>query len=60
MDSDELEPKPKKPDLKNLEILSIEALNEYVRELEDEIDRAKNEIQAKELARKGAESIFKS
>ena len=39
--------------------MSIEALYNYIGELEDEINRTKNEISAKEVAKKGAEKVFK-
>jgi len=59
MDIDDLEPTKKKPTLKNLEILSIEALREYIDELKAEIVRVEAEIAAKEKARSGAEAFFK-
>ena len=55
MDLNDLEPKNVKPNPINLEVMSIEALYDYIGELEDEINRTKNEISAKEVARKGAE-----
>ena len=36
MDTDDLEPVEKKPDQKDLEIMSIEALREYIAEMERE------------------------
>ena len=59
MDLNDLEPKNVKPKPINLEVMSIEALYAYIRELEDEISRTRNEISAKEVARKGAEKVFK-
>lgn len=59
MDEKELEPQTKKPDLKNLEVLSIEALGEYIGELEAEIERAKAEISGKQLAKSAADSVFR-
>lgn len=59
MDTDDLEPVAKKPDLKNLEVMSIEALGEYIAELEGEIERVRAEIALKEKARDGAESVFR-
>ena len=59
MDLNDLEPKNVKPKPINLEVMSIEALYDYIRELEDEISRTRNEISAKEVARKGAEKVFK-
>jgi uncharacterized small protein (DUF1192 family) len=59
MDLDDLEPTKKKPTLKNLEVMSIEALGEYIEELKAEIARVETEIAAKRKARSGAESFFK-
>jgi uncharacterized small protein (DUF1192 family) len=59
MSFDDLEPQKKKPVLKNLEELSIEALNEYIADMETEINRVRESIKAKEAARQGAEAFFK-
>lgn len=59
MSFDDLEPQKKKPVLKNLEELSIEALHEYIAEMETEIERVRESIKAKEAARQGAEAFFK-
>ena len=45
--------------LLNLEDMSIEALNDYVIQLDIEIKRVQSEIISKEKARIGAESVFK-
>ncbi|MDC0189898.1 DUF1192 family protein [Rhodospirillales bacterium] len=58
MDLNDLEPKKVKPKPINLEVMSVEALYNYIGELEDEINRTKNEISAKEVARQGAEKVF--
>ena len=58
MDLDDLEPKSKTSKPINLEIMSIEALHEYISELENEIIRVGEEITAKENAKLGAESVF--
>lgn len=60
MDMDELEPVKKKPVLKKLEEMSLEALGDYIDELEAEIARTREAIAHKEEARQGAESVFKS
>ena len=60
MDLDELDPIAKKKVLKNLDELSIEALGEYVEELELEINRVKKAIEQKEVALDGANTFFKS
>ena len=58
MDTDELEPviKPKEVDFDNL---SIEDLNEYILELEKEIEKAKQYISSKGKDRLNAEELFK-
>ena len=59
MDMDDLEPRDKKPEPKNLDVMSIEALDEYIAELETEIARIRQAIAAKKEARAGANSVFK-
>lgn len=59
MSFDDLEPQKKKPTLKNLEELSIEALNEYIADMEVEITRVREAIKLKEAAKQGAEAFFK-
>ena len=59
MDFDEEEPKAKKGGIVNLEVMSVEALNEYVLNLQFEIQRVEAEIVSKKKAREGAEDIFK-
>ncbi|MBO6521520.1 MAG: DUF1192 domain-containing protein [Rhodospirillales bacterium] len=59
MDIDDLEPKKQKPPKVDLEVMSIEALGEYIEELETEIARVRDAIKLKEAARAGAESVFK-
>ena len=58
MDTDELEPiiKPKEVDF---DTLSIEELNEYIVNLEKEIEKAKNHISSKNKDRLNAEELFK-
>ena len=58
MDSDELEPiiKPKEVDF---DTLSIVELNEYIVNLEKEIEKAKNYISSKNKDRLNAEELFK-
>ena len=59
MDTDDLEPEKKKPEPKKLEEMSIEALHDYIAEMEVEIARVHEAIDGKEGARKGAEQFFK-
>ncbi len=59
MDTDDLEPIKKKPVLKDLEVMSIEALRDYIEDMTAEIRRAEDMIAHKEKARAGAESFFR-
>ena len=59
MDIDDLEPQKKQAPKKDLDVMSIEALGEYIEELEAEIERVRAAIKLKEAARQGAESVFK-
>jgi len=59
MDTDDLEPIQPKPAPKNLEEMSIEALKDYIRDLESEIERAREMIGRKEAAQTDADSFFK-
>ncbi|OHC73642.1 MAG: DUF1192 domain-containing protein [Rhodospirillales bacterium RIFCSPLOWO2_12_FULL_58_28] len=59
MNIDDLEPINKKPPLKNLDIMSIEALGEYIDELKAEIARVQSAVIAKEKAKSAADSFFK-
>jgi len=59
MEWNDLEPQKEKPKPKNLEEMSIEALGEYIDELKAEIARAESMIGSKEVARDGADSVFK-
>ena len=51
--------RPAKPQLRDLEAMSIEALKAYRQELEQEIARVDEKIAAKQRARAGAQSLFK-
>ena len=53
-------PKPKGLVPRELDQLSIEALEEYIGELQSEIERVKTKIAAKQAARGAAEGFFKS
>lgn len=59
MDWDDLEPKKKAAPLRNLEIMGIKELHDYIGELKAEIVRAENAIAAKESVKQGAEALFK-
>ena len=59
MEEEDLLPQrqPKKP--KDLTLLGVEELQEYIAGLESEIARARAEIAAKQKQRSGAEALFK-
>jgi uncharacterized small protein (DUF1192 family) len=59
MNPDELDPKPAKPKPKDLEVMSVEALRDYIAELEAEIERARATIARKGTARSAADSVFR-
>jgi len=59
MDLDDLEPRAKKPAPKNLDEMSLAALEDYIAGLEAEIARARAAIAAKRSSRQGAETFFK-
>ena len=59
VDTDDLEPLREIPKPKNLEVMSIEALHEYIADLEAEIARAREMIAGKEAAQLSADSFFK-
>jgi uncharacterized small protein (DUF1192 family) len=60
MDIEELEPKKQKPQLRNLDVLSIEELNTYVEEMRTEIKRVEEKIAAKKAHINAAAGLFKS
>ncbi|MGE4221463.1 MAG: DUF1192 family protein [Alphaproteobacteria bacterium] len=59
MEEEDLRPQRQKPKPKDLDIMSIEALEEYIATLEAEIARARAAIAAKSSHRQAAESFFK-
>lgn len=60
MDADDLEPRANKPAPKDLDEMSIEALQEYIADLNAEIARAEAAIATKKAARSGADAFFKT
>ncbi len=59
MDWEELDPKKKVAEKRNLEVMGVAELNAYIAELEAEIERVRAAIAAKQSARQGAEAFFK-
>ncbi len=60
MDPEELEPRKQKPQLRNLDILSIEELDAYIEEMRAEIRRVEEKIAAKKAHINAAAGLFKS
>ena len=60
MDIEELEPKKQKPQPRNLDVLSIEELNNYIEEMRTEIKRVEDKIAAKKAHINAAAGLFKS
>ncbi|HNB29152.1 MAG TPA: DUF1192 domain-containing protein [Alphaproteobacteria bacterium] len=60
MDPEELEPRKQKPQLRNLDVLSIEELNDYIEEMRTEIRRVEEKIAAKKAHLSAAAGLFKS
>jgi uncharacterized small protein (DUF1192 family) len=58
-DDDDLDPRSKKPQLKNLDPMSIEDLRAYIAEMQAEIARVEDKIKAKQAHAQAAQSIFK-
>ena len=58
MDTDDLEPAKKKDEIKDLDVMSIEALDDYIAKLESEIERVRGAISLKGAAKRSAESVF--
>lgn len=59
MDDEDLAPRKAKPQLKNLDPISIEELGDYIAELKDEIARVEREIAKKQKVRDGAAALFR-
>ena len=59
MDEEDLQPRTKKPPPKNLDTMSIQALEDYIQELEAEIARVRGTIAQKQKAQTAADSFFK-
>lgn len=58
MEEEEVRPAPAEAFPRNLEPLSVEALHQYLAELEAESARVRREIAAKQALRAGAEGLF--
>lgn len=58
-DDDELDPRVKKPQPKNLDPMSIEELRDYIADLKAEIARVEDKIKAKQAHAAAAQGFFK-
>ena len=59
LDEEDLTPQRQPPKLKDLTLLGIAELEEYIAGLDSEIARARAEIATKQKQRSGAEALFK-
>ena len=59
MDEEELEPRRRRAQPRDLTLMGIEELETYIAELEVEIARVRAEVTAKLGQRRGAEALFK-
>lgn len=60
MDADDLEPRLKKPQKRNLEPMSVDELYAYIEELQTEVARVEEDIARKKKHLSAAESLFKN
>lgn len=60
MFDDDLDPKTKKPKVRDLSIMSVDELEEYISDMKAEIERVEQEIAKKKAHAEAASSIFKS
>ncbi|MFQ6018831.1 MAG: DUF1192 domain-containing protein [Kiloniellaceae bacterium] len=60
MDIEDLEPRNKRPQPKDLDNMGVAELEGYLRELEAEAERVRAKIEAKKSYLAGAEGFFKS
>jgi uncharacterized small protein (DUF1192 family) len=59
MDIEDLEPRHKQPKPKDLDVLGVDELANYLAELEAEAERVKAKIESKKTYLAGADSLFK-
>ena len=60
MDLEDLEPLNKKPKPKDLDNLGVDELEDYLAELETEMARVREKLDAKKAYLSGAEGLFKT
>ena len=59
LDTDDLEPAARPAGKPDMDLMSIDELNDYIAGLEAEIERARTAIAAKQDHKSGAEAFFK-
>ncbi len=59
MDAEDLEPRKQKPKPKDLELMGVAELEDYIADLEAEIARARAVIDGKQSHKGAAEALFK-
>ncbi len=59
MELDDLEPRKTKPKPKDLDVMGVEELEEYLAELDAEAARVKEKLAAKKAYLSGVEGLFK-
>lgn len=59
IDTDDLEPLRKKPKPRDLDMMSVEELNDYIADMEAEIRRVREKIAAKQAHSAAAAAFFK-
>lgn len=59
MFDEELEPRTKKPVKKDLTVMSVEELQQYIEDMKEEISRVETEISKKRAHKEAASSFFK-
>ncbi len=59
IDTDDLEPQRKAPEVPDFETMSIEELHDYIAKLEETIAKVREFIASKTDARGSADSVFK-
>ncbi len=60
MEPEDLEPRKQKPKPKDLDVMGVEELEEYLAELNGEAERVKEKIAAKKAYLSGAQGLFKT
>ncbi len=58
-EDDDLEPRTKKPQLKNLDPMSVDELRDYIADMKAEIARVEEKIKAKQAHAAAAQGFFK-